>query len=111
MKIVSKIMLSLATFASIGAMAVPASAATHWSRHHPRQHQVLAREHHQLARIRHERREGELTRGQARALRASDHAIAMQDRADARAHGGHITRFEQHRLNAEENAQSRAIGR
>jgi hypothetical protein len=111
MKVMSKIMLSLATLASVGAMAVPASAATAWSRHHPRQHQVLAREHYQLARIRHERREGELTRGQAHALRVSDHAIAMQDHADARANGGHIRRAEQRRLNAEENAQSRAIGR
>ena len=111
MKIISKLALTFATLASVGAMAAPASAKTAWARHHPRQHQVLAREHHQIARINHERREGEITKGQARAERASDRAIAMQDRADSRANGGYITRAQHRQLNAEENAQSRTIGR
>ena len=110
MNILSKIVLSIATVASIGTMSTAALAETNWDRHHPRQHEVLAREHHQLARINHELREGELTRGQAHALRASDHAISAQDHADARANGGYITHREQHQLNFEENAQSHAIG-
>lgn len=110
MNLISKIGLSIATLASLGAMAAPASAETAWARHHPRQHEVLAREHHQLRRINHERREGEITGQQAHALRASDRAIAMQDRADAKANGGYITRAEQRQMNREENAQSRAIG-
>lgn len=110
MKLASKFVIALAAAASVAGFATSASAEGAWGRHHPRQHEVLAREHHQLRRINEERREGELTRGQARALRADDRAIAYQDRADARANGGHITRAEQRQLNGEENAQSRAIG-
>ena len=110
MKIISKLVLSITLLASVGAMAAPASAETRWSRHHPRQHEVLRREHHQIARINHERREGDLTHAQARALRASDRSFARQDRADARANGGYITKAQQRNLNAEEKAQSRAIG-
>ena len=109
-QLLSKFILSLATVASIGAMSTAASAETRWSRHHPRQHEVLRREHRQISRINHERREGDLTVAQARSLRASDRSIAMQDRADARANGGYITKAQQQNLKAEENAQSRAIG-
>jgi len=91
------------------AMANPAMAST-WAHRHPRQHEVLAREHHQVHRINRERREGELTRGQADAMLSTDRSIARQDGADARAHGGHITRHEQNQINREENAQSAAIG-
>ena len=111
MKFASKLAIALAAAASLAGFASTASAEGAWGHHHPRQHQVLRREHHQMARINRERREGEITRGQARALRHGDRAIAMQDHADARANGGYITKGEQHRLNAEENAQSRAIGR
>ena len=107
----SKFVITLAAVASLAGFATAASAEGQWGRHHPRQHEVLAREHHQLARIRHERREGDISRGEARQLRVRDRAIAYQDRAEARANGGFITKGEQHRLNAEENAQSRAIGR
>ncbi|WP_343612656.1 hypothetical protein [Novosphingobium sp.] len=108
--VTSKLILALATAASLAAVGTSANAAT-WNQRHPRQSEVLHREHHQLARINQERREGEITRGQARAMRATDRSIAAQDHADARANGGYITPGQQHRLNAEENAQSRAIGR
>ena len=111
MKFAAKALLALATVSSVAGISTTASAyPARWGHHHPRQHEVLAREHHQLARIREERRDGDLSRGQARALRQSDRSIARQDHADARANGGYISRGEQHRLNAEENAQSRAIG-
>jgi len=106
----SKIILALATAASLATMGTTANAAT-WMHNHPRQAEVLRRDRHQLARINAERREGEITGRQARALRASDRAFVAQDRADARANGGYITKSQQHHLNAEESAQSRAIGR
>ncbi|EGD57476.1 hypothetical protein Y88_3786 [Novosphingobium nitrogenifigens DSM 19370] len=105
----SKLILALAGAASLLTFATPSMAAD-WGQRHPRQAEVLAREHHQIHRINAERRRGEITGREARALRASDRAIARQDRAYARANGGRITRAEQHRLNAEENATSRAIG-
>ena len=105
----SKIAIACAGAATLIVAANPAMAAT-WAQKHPRQHQVLAREHNQIRRINAERREGEITAGQARALRAGDRAIARQDHADARANGGYITKGQQRQLNAEENAQSAAIG-
>ena len=105
----SILFVAFASLAALVSVSNPAMAAT-WAHKHPRQHQVLAREHHQIKRVNTERREGELTRGQARAMRAGDRSIARQDHADARAHGGHITRQEQHQLNRQENAQSAAIG-
>ena len=104
-----KLILALASLATIATAVTPAMAGT-WAHRHPRQAEVLGREHHQIRRINHERREGELTGQQARALRAGDRAIAGEDHADARANGGHITRAEQRQMNAQENAQSRAIG-
>ena len=105
----SKLFVVAASLAALVSVGSPAMAKT-WAQKHPRQHEVLAREHHQIRRINQERREGELTRGQARALRAGDRAIAREDHADARANGGYITRAEQRQINQQENAQSAAIG-
>ena len=105
----SRVFVALAGLATLVVASSPAMAGE-WGRHHPRQHEVLAREQHQIHRINRERREGELTGAQARALRANDRAIARQDHAYARANGGHITKQQQRQLNREENAQSRVIG-
>ncbi|WP_298670212.1 hypothetical protein [uncultured Sphingomonas sp.] len=107
----SRIAMIACALGAIAGLSTAASAETRWGRHHPRQHEVLKRAHHQIARINHERREGEITGAQARADRATDRAIMRQDHADARANGGYITRAEQRQLNAEENAQSRTIGK
>jgi hypothetical protein len=111
MHITAKILISLGALGAVATSGTTAFAATAWARHHPRQREVLARERNQIARINRERREGEITASQAKALRASDRSIAAQDHADARANRGYITHAQQQQLNAEENAQSRAIGR
>ena len=99
-------------FAVLVAGAGAASAyETPWQAHHPRRVEVNARLMHQHRRIGMERREGELTRGQARDLRAEDRGIRAQERFDASRHHGHLTRAEQHQLNHEENGVSRQIGR
>ncbi len=108
MKIASKLTLVLVSLASLTAFTAPASAEGVWAHRHPRQHEVLHRDHHQLHRIAIARRHGEITRGQARALRHEDRAVAMEDHADARAHHGHITRLEHHRLNSQLRAERRA---
>lgn len=104
------LILVAATLASGLLVSEPASA-NRWENHHPRRDQVLDRVQHQAHRIRDERKEGDITRGQARALRATDHSIALQQRADARANGGYITRAEQRTMNQELNANSKAIGK
>lgn len=114
----SRLFVALAAFASLaGGMGAAQSAsaadiaARPWAMHHPRQAQILHREHHQLVRIHRERAEGRITRGQAHAMAAETRAIGREERADARAHGGRITRHEHRMLNREMNAQSRTIGR
>jgi small-conductance mechanosensitive channel len=90
--------------------AASASADTNWQANHPRREEVndrLARQNH---RITVERRDGELTRGQAHALRVRDRTIRAQERVLASEHHGRLTRGEQRRLNREENGVGRRIG-
>ena len=90
--------------------APPSFADDHWDRTHPRRDQVNDRIANQFHRIAQERREGEISRGQANALRQQDRRILAQERRDARWDGGHITRGEQAHLNHELNTVSREIG-
>jgi hypothetical protein len=104
----------LATVVFVGAlvtMAGSAFAETSWERNHPRRDQVNDRLENQSRRINREYREGEISRGQARALHREDHQIRQEERTMASLNGGHITRGEQRVLNQQENAVSRQIGR
>lgn len=76
---------------------------------HPRRAEVNLRLGNQNARITQGVRDGQLTHGEARAMRADDRAIRTEERADATVNGGHITRAEQAGLNRQENANSRTI--
>lgn len=88
-----------------------ANAATPWQKAHPRRTEVNMRLAHQERRITAERREGEITRGQARDLRAEDRGIRHEERFDASRDGSHITKGEKRTLNRQENGVSRQIGR
>jgi hypothetical protein len=104
----------LATVVFVGAlvtMAGSAFAETSWERNHPRRDQVNDRLENQSRRINREYREGEISRGQARALHREDHQIRQEERTMASLNGGHITRGEQRVLNQQENAVSRQNGR
>ena len=98
------------------AVAVPSIAAErhdhdgHFAKHHPRRDQVLDRTQRQNHRIAREVHEGDLSHGQAHALRLNDRSIAQQQRAAAKANGGFITKQQQKSLNAELNANSKLIG-
>ena len=87
-----------------------ASAETPWQASHARRAEVNNRLENQAVRIRQEHRRGELTPYQAMRLHRQDRMIRIQERHFARRHGGHITRFEQMRLNHAENRVSRHIG-
>jgi hypothetical protein len=95
----------------VAGLAAPAFAETAWERNHPRRDQVNDRISNQFHRINQERREGELSRGQARAMRMQERGVLAEERADARLHGGHITRGEQAQLNRDLNAIGREIPR
>ena len=95
----------------MSAMASSAFAETSWESNHPRRDQVNDRLQNQNRRINQEYRQGEISRGQARALHGEDHQIRHEERRMASLNGGHITRGEQHILNQQENRVSRQIGR
>jgi hypothetical protein len=111
------LMLSRKLIAGVGLAAFTVVAAsqamadTTWQRHHPRREQVNDRLANQNHRIKVARKDGDLSASQARALHAKDRAIRAQERADASADGGHITRAEQRQLNHEENHVSATIPR
>ena len=109
----TKTLIATVTLALAGtAMPGVAIAATGWQRHHPAHTEINHRIRHQERRITQERREGDLTRGQARALRAQDRSVLRQERADAHAdhYHGNLNRAQAHTLNQELNAESHAIG-
>lgn len=109
----TKTLIATVTLALAGA-ALPgiAQADTAWQKNHPAREAINHRIRHQERRITQERREGDLTRGQAQALRAQDRSVLRTERADARANGnhGHLTRAQARTLNQELNANSGAIG-
>ena len=107
----SKVLILLMSAVALAATAGTASAGTTWQDNHPRRVQVNSRLARQDRRIHQERREGELTRGQARALHRDDHRIRREERAMASRDGGHLTGRDQRVLNRQENAVSGAIGR
>jgi hypothetical protein len=93
-----------------GAAATGASAETRWQADHPRRVEVNHRIARQEARITEARRSGEISARKAHRLRVAEHRVLRQERRDARFHNGHITRFEKHRLNREENRIGGRIG-
>jgi hypothetical protein len=95
----------------VAGLATPAFAESVWEHNHPRRDQVNDRVANQFRRINQERREGEISRGQAQALRLQERGVLAEERADARLHGGHITRVEQAQLNRDLNAISHEIPR
>ena len=80
-----------------------------FAKQHPRRNQVNKRVGNQRGRINEGVKSGELTKGQAKQLRANDNAIKAQEHADVKANGGHLTKGEQKQINQEENANSTLI--
>jgi hypothetical protein len=85
------------------------SAQTKFQANHPRRAQVNKRLNNQNKRISNKVKNGTMSKGQAHQLRQNDKNIRSQERSDAAANGGHITKQEQRGLNQQENQNSRAI--
>ena len=98
---------ALALVLTVG-FAADASARS-WVATHPRRDEVNSRLARQNYRIREGVLHGQISRGQARQLHTDDRAIRGEERADASVDGSHIGRGEQHQINQQENANSRAI--
>lgn len=108
MKVVRNLGIFLLGLGMVSSTAVSASAAT-WNQTHPRRAEVNHRLAVQNARIRDGVEDGKITPKEAAQLHAEDRTIRSQERADAAAHDGHITKAEQLELNQEENQVSRDI--
>lgn len=104
------ITLSLVAFAAAAPSMAGERHDHRFEHRHPRRDQVLDRTQRQRHRIAEQVREGELTHAQAQSLRAADRSVAQQQRADAKANGGYITKAQQKDLNQELNADSKQIG-
>lgn len=93
-------------------LPAPALALSRWQKNHPARTEINTRIAHQQHRITKEVKEGDLTQQQAQALRTQDHAVRLQERADAQADGnhGHLTPDQVKALNTELNGNSQAIG-
>jgi hypothetical protein len=102
---ISKIALALAAIAGLSTTAV----AGPWQRNHPARTYDNARLVMQNHRITQGVRDGQLTHAQAHQLRADDHAIRAEERADSAVNGSHLTGADQRQIRAQENANSRAI--
>ena len=87
------------------------AATKDWNKDHPRRAEVNQRLNNQDKRINQERKEGEITKGQAKALHKEDRQIRKEERSMASQNGGHITKQEQRTLNQQENGVSRQIGK
>jgi len=105
--------LAVAACASILVFGAAGSAFAEndWELSHPRRDQINDRLENQNHRINQEYREGELSRRQAHFLHREDHHIRQEERRMAARDGGHITRYDQWRLNRQENHVSHQIGR
>lgn len=105
--IVRKLLTAAALVTTLAGIGT-ADAQT-WAQRHPRRTEVNARLALQNARINQGLRDHQLTRAEAHQLRSDDRSIRTEERADASLNGSHITRGEQRQINAQENANSRAI--
>ncbi|MBB1199081.1 hypothetical protein EGM70_02010 [Enterobacteriaceae bacterium 89] len=96
----------------IGLFVVSASSfakESEWQKHHPRRDEVNNRLEHQDQRIKHDVKDGSMSRDEAKNLHEQDRGIRDQERADAKADHGHITKQEKKQLNQEENNVSHEI--
>ena len=108
MKTLHTVLAAVVTVGSIG-LATHADAQTRWQAHHPWRTYDNARLRNQNERITQGVRDGQISHGQARALRSDDRAIRAEERADASLHGSHLDRQEERQIYRQENASSRAI--
>ena len=105
----TRLAAATAMVGALGLTATGVQAQTQWQRNHPWRAADNARLRNQNRRITAGVRDGQLSRGQAHALRSDDRAIRSEERADSSVNGTHLTRGDQRAINARENANSRAI--
>ena len=89
--------------------AAPAASPNNFDKTHPRRAEVNKRLQNQNARTDNKVAEGKMSKGEAAKIHAQDHAIRKEEKRDAAANGGHITKAEQKHINHQENHVSKEI--
>jgi hypothetical protein len=110
----SIVALGLISTSGIAQNAVPAApvaapAQNNFDKTHPRRAEVNSRLRNQNARVDNKVAEGKMSKGEAAKIHAQDHSIRKEERRDAAANGGHITKAEQKHINKQENHVSKEI--
>ncbi len=103
-RIVSRLIFALMT-----PFTVPQAHAQSWGANHPWRASDNSRLAEQNYRISKGVQDGQLSSAQAQQLRANDHAIRTEERADSSVNGTHLTPQEQRTITSQENANSTAI--
>src|SRR5579883_2595129 len=98
------LVLSASAFAQTNTNTAPAASSdkANWDKKHPRRAQVNSRLNNQNARVDNKVDNGTMSKGEANKIHKEDHAIRKEERADAAANGGHITKAEQKHINHQE---------
>jgi hypothetical protein len=110
MRIKQKILVAILG-AGLALTGVASASAGPWQNAHPRRVEVNHRLARQDFRINRALHQGRIGMRQAAYLHREDHMIRHEERRDARFDGGHISRFQQARLNHQENRVSGQIYR
>ncbi len=106
------LLMGATAFAQTQAPAAPAQAPAqqgNWDKTHPRRAQVNNRLNNQNARVDNKVDNGKMSKGEAAKIHSQDHAIRKEERRDAAANHGHITKAEQQHINHQQNNVSREI--
>ena len=96
---------------ALGLISTSVFAQSNWDQNHPRRAEVNSRLNNQNARVGNKVADGKMSRAEAGKIHRQDHAIRREERSDAAANGGHITKAEQQHINHQENHVSREIRR
>ena len=94
---------------AFGLISASVFAQNNFDANHPRRAEVNSRLRNQNARVDNKVADGKMSKAEGARIHAKDHAIRREERRDAKANGGHITKAEQKHINHQENHVSRQI--
>lgn len=94
---------------SVFAQSTPSSTPSNFDKTHPRRAQVNSRLQNQNARTDNKVASGKMSKGEAAKIHGQDKSIHKEEKKDAAANGGHITKAEQTHINHQENHVSKEI--
>ena len=80
-----------------------------WDKDHPRRAEVNSRLNNQNARTDNKVADGKMSKAEAAKIHGEDHSIRKEEKRDAAANGGHITKAEKKHINHQENKVSHQI--